>query len=115
MQTDYQLEHNRPDLVFYDKEQQSCKIIDVACPFDTRVKNKTKEKIERYQDLKKEIRRIWKCKAVDVIPVIIGVLDSIHNSMPGWMRKLNMHGLIGKLQQVCILGTSRILRKVLDT
>ena len=33
-------------------------IIDVTCPFDIRVKDKEKEKIESYQDLKRELKRI---------------------------------------------------------
>ncbi|XP_063599498.1 uncharacterized protein LOC134775819 [Penaeus indicus] len=115
VQTDHQLEHNRPDLVFYDKQQQPCQIIDVACPFDTRVENKMKEKVDRYQDLKGEIKRIWKCKQVDIIPVVIGALGTIHRDMPEWLKKLEMHELIVKFQQACILGTARILRKVLNT
>ncbi len=115
VQTDHQLDHNRPDLIFYDKEKQSCQIIDVACPFDTRVKNKMKEKIDKYQDLKREIKRIWKCKEVNIIPVVIGALGTIHRNMPVWMKKLDMYELIGKMQQACILGSARILRKVLDT
>ena len=71
-----------------------------------------KEKIERYQDLKREFKRIL--KEVDVIPVIIGALGTIHRNMPEWMKTLAMHGLIGKQQQVCILGTARILPKELD-
>ena len=53
-------------------EEQTCKIIDLACPFDARVKKKVLEKVERYEDLKREVRRIWKCKEVEVVPVIIG-------------------------------------------
>ncbi|XP_063585459.1 uncharacterized protein LOC134762850 [Penaeus indicus] len=115
VQTDHQLEHHLPDLVFYDKQQQSCQLIDVACPFDTRVENKMKEKIDRYQELKSEIKRIWKCKQVDIIPVVIGAPGTIHRDMPEWMKKLEMHEPIGKIQQACILGTVRILRKGLDT
>ena len=52
-------------------------IIDVACPFDTRVSAKEKEKIDKYQDLKREITRIWKCAEVVVVPVIIWALKSL--------------------------------------
>ena len=115
VQTDKRVEHNRPDLVIYDKEEQACKIIDVACPFDTRVKKKALEKVERYEDLKREVRRIWKCKEVEVVPVIIGALGTVHQSMKGWLRRIDMEGSIGRMQQACILGSARILRKVLDT
>ena len=42
--------------------EPKCLIIDVACLFDIRVKDKEKEKIknsaEHYQDLKQELKRI---------------------------------------------------------
>ena len=55
------------DLQIEDKITRKCFIIDVACPFDTRVSAKEKEKTDKYQDLKREIMRIWKCAEVVVI------------------------------------------------
>ena len=40
IQTDHQIEHNRPDVVVLDKIERSCYVIDIACPFDTRVLEK---------------------------------------------------------------------------
>ena len=37
-------------------------IIDVAVPGDARVELKEKEKIDKYQDLAKELRKLWKVK-----------------------------------------------------
>ena len=53
-----------------DKTERTCLIIDVACPFDMQVKDKEKEKIENYQDLKQELKRIWKLCRVTVVPII---------------------------------------------
>ena len=53
IQTDHHLQHNKPDIVIHKKTNRVCYIIDVACPFDTRVKMKEVNKIERYQDLKR--------------------------------------------------------------
>ena len=52
IQTDKIVEHSRPDIVIFDKSTRSCKIVDVACPFDTRVIMKEKEKVDKYQNLK---------------------------------------------------------------
>ena len=54
IQTDHPIEANRPDIVVLEKTSRKCLLIDTACPFDTRVANKEKEKIEKYQDLRKE-------------------------------------------------------------
>ena len=54
-----------------DKMERKCLIIDVACLFDTRVKDTEKEKINNYQDLKRELKRIWKLRTVTVVPIMI--------------------------------------------
>ena len=40
MQTESKIEHNRPDIVVIEKKSKTCYIIDVACPFDTRIEKK---------------------------------------------------------------------------
>ena len=52
----------RPDVVVLDKIERSCYVIDIACPFDTRVLEKEQEKMEKYQELKREIGKVWSCK-----------------------------------------------------
>ena len=65
---------SRPGIVGFDKENISCKIVNVACPFDTRVAEKEWEKVDKYQNLKYELKRVWNCREVIVIPAVIGPL-----------------------------------------
>ena len=52
-------EARRPDLLIIDKNKKSCQIIDVAIPEDGRVrKKKEDEKVEKYRDLAKEVRKM---------------------------------------------------------
>ena len=53
IQTDHKIEHNRPAIVVIDKKKRNCTIINIACPFDHGVSHKKREKIEKYQDLKR--------------------------------------------------------------
>jgi len=55
-------------------------LIDVAIPGDRNVIKKEAEKILKYQDLIMEIQRMWKVKS-KVIPVIIGVIGTISESL----------------------------------
>ena len=41
-----------------NKGERKCIIIDIAMPGDSRTSDKEREKMEKYQDLKKEIKRI---------------------------------------------------------
>ena len=58
IQTDNKIEHNKADIMVLDKIERKWLIIDAACPSDARVKDKEKEKVENYQDLKRELKRI---------------------------------------------------------
>ena len=62
--------------------------------------------MEKYQDLRKEIKRIWNMRSVIVVPVIVVALRSITKNLHEWLEKL-------LLQKTKLLGTARILRKVL--
>ena len=69
--------------------------------------------MEKYQDLKREIERLWKLKMVEVVPVVIGVLGSVTKEFDGWIEKLGITNNVGVMQKTTLLGTRRILRKVL--
>ena len=75
IQTDHVIEARRPDLVLVDKERIS-KIIDFAVPGDSRIEEKEKGKTEKYQDLGRELQKIWNVK-VKIIPLVVGSLGAI--------------------------------------
>ena len=70
--------------------------------------------METYQDLKKEIRRLWKLENVEIIPVVIGALGSVSAEFDRWIGKLRITCNVGVMQKTALLGTVRILRKVLE-
>ena len=112
IQTDNKIEHNKPDIVILDKIERKFLIIDVACPLDIGVKGKEKEKIENYQYLKRELKRIWKLSRVTVVAVIIGTLGTVSNDIEMWLAEIGVTCRLESLQIACLLGTARILRKV---
>ena len=115
IQTDNKIEHNKPDIVVVDKTERNFLIIDVACPFDIRVKDKEKEEIENYQDLTRELKRIWKLRRITVVPFIIGTLGTVSKDIEKWLAEIGVTCRLESLQRACLMGTARILRKVLDT
>ena len=56
IQTDHVIQACRPDIVAKDKELDHTWIIDIPVPGDARVEDK--EKVEKYQDLEREVRRL---------------------------------------------------------
>ena len=70
--------------------------------------------MEKYQDLKREIRRLWKLKMVEVVPVVIGALGSITKGFDRWIEKLGIPLIVGVMQKTALLETARTLKKVLE-
>ena len=114
IQCDNVIETRRPELILVNKKAKSCVIIDVAIPGDCRIHEKKIKKIEKYQNLKKELKRLWSLKKVEVVPVVMGALGCISKGFSGWMETLGIKLDVGMLQKSVLLGTARILRKVLD-
>ena len=54
-------------MVVVDKKERSCRIIEFAVPGDSRIEEKEKDKIEKYQDLGRELQKIWNVKG-KIIP-----------------------------------------------
>ena len=78
------------------KVKNLCQIIDFACPYDGRVDTKELEKIEHYQDLAREFRKIWNMK-VKFIPLVTGE------------KEIGIQTQITELQKTVLLHTARIL------
>ena len=57
-QCDNVMEARRPDIILIDKKERKGIIIDIAVPANVRVGEKEREKMEKYQDLKREIGRL---------------------------------------------------------
>lgn len=47
-QTEKKLEYNKPDLVVLNKKEKITYIVDIGCPFDTRIKEREKNKNREY-------------------------------------------------------------------
>ena len=115
IQFDHVIEHRKPDIVVVDKKEKSCQIIDIAAPGDLRVHTKEEEKIENYGDLKREVAVLWSLRRVEVIPVVVGALGAVTKRLENWIRRIGLKTKVSHIQKTALLGSARILRKVLET
>ena len=114
IQCDRFIQARRPNIVVVDKKKKEVKLIDIAIPGDSRVKDKEQEKIEKYEQLKEEIARLWNMKRVTVIPVVIGALGCISNCFGSYMEKIGVEVKLQVVQKTTLLGTENFLRKTLS-
>ena len=113
IQTDHVIEAWRPDLVVVDKKERSCRIINFAVPGDSRIEEKEKDKIEKYQELGRELQKIWNVK-VKIIPLVVGSLGAIPKQFGNRLKQIGIAVGTAQVQKTVLLGTARILRKVLE-
>ena len=72
------------------------------------------KKTKKYQNWKRDLKRLWLLKKVEVVPVVVGALGCIRKGFSGWMDTLGIKLNVGMVQKSVLLGTARILRKVLN-
>jgi len=117
IRTDKSIKSQRPDVTVIIKKPRQCLLIDFSIPFDTNVKTKTEEKIEKYGELVFEVKRLWNMEKVEVLPIIVGALGSMwRQHLVTQLKKLGIDKIItiSTLQKEALLGSATILRKTLN-
>ena len=112
IRTDHNIEAKKPHLVIVDKSKKSCHIIDVAIQEDSGVKEKEFEKVEKYENLARELRRMWEVKT-SVVRIVLGALGTVPLWLKGILKGIDVDTSNSLIQKSALLGSARFLRKVL--
>ena len=105
---------NRPDICLRNRKTNTCLLIDISRPADGNIGKKHAEKLAKYSDLRVEISRMWHCRTL-VIPVVLGALGTVHAGIARWLDIIPGHHNLQHVQKTVLLGSTRILRKVMST
>ena len=81
-------------------------------PNDSGIFEKEKEKIEKYQDLRRKMAKLWSIK-MSVVPIVVGALGTVTNNLGKHQKTIGVTATVELLQKAALLRTARILRKVL--
>ena len=84
------INHRRPDIVIHEQKGK-----------------------ENYQDLAREIKRIWKSRT-KVVPVVVGALGSVSKKLAGHLEQLEIKNRTRTMRKSALLGSASTLRKVLE-
>ena len=57
---------------------------------------------------------MWNIRSIKVIPVVVGALGSTSKKLKNYIEEMGFVVSTALLQKTALLGTARILRKVLD-
>ena len=72
------------------------------------------EELAKYSNLQVEISRMWHCRTL-VVPVVLGALGTVHAGIARWLDIIPGHYNLQHLQKTVLLGSTRILRKVMSS
>ena len=113
IQTGHVIEARRPDLAAVDKKDRSCKIFDFAVAGDGKIEEKEKDKIEKYQDLRRKFQKIWNVK-LKIIPFVVGSLGALPKQFGNRLKEIGITTGAAQVEKTVLLGTAGIFRKVLE-
>lgn len=113
IRTDRRIQCRRPDIITIDKEKGEALIVDIAIPEDRNLMTKEREKIDKYQDLRLEIQRLWNVRT-RVIPVVIGAMGAHTDKLSGYLDTIPGTHRKAELIKAALLGSAHILRRILD-
>ena len=100
IKTDHLIPARRPDLVLINKKERTCQLVDFAVPADHRVKLKENEKMDKYLDLARELKKLWNMK-VKVIPIVVGALGTVPKGLEKSLENLEIRGRIEDHPEHC--------------
>ena len=106
--------HCCPDVVVVDRKAKLWTIIDFAVPLDHNIVKKQHVKVETYQKLAAEFRKMHRGIRTKIIPIVVGAFGMIPEGLPGYLKQLGIPDVVGGLQKTALLGTQRILKNVLS-
>ena len=72
-----------------------------------------KDKTEKYEDLRRELQKIWNVK-VKIIQLVVGSLGAIPKQFGNRLKQIGITAGTAQVQKTVLLGTARISRKVLE-
>ena len=98
----------------WDRKAKTAQIIEVTVLNDYGLNRAEREKNNKYQDLKNDLRRTWGLSEIELIPVVVGATGLVKNNL-----KDHLQAIIGKpnpeeVQLTAIKGTIKILKRTLS-
>ena len=107
IQTDHVIDTQRLDLVVVYEKRRTCKIIDFVVPGNSRIEEKEKEKIEKYQYPRRELQKIWNVN-MKIIPLVVRSLGAISKQFGNRLKETGIAAEIGQVHETVLLGMARI-------
>ena len=114
------VEKNRSDLILWDMEDKTCKIIEVTVPLDSNISAAYMQKESKYIQLIQDLSQLYSQHKYEPVTIVIGAMGAVPKSLNRNIEKLSKYiskerrkTLIPRIQKAALLETVKILKTVL--
>ena len=104
----------KPDIVIWDTKSKTAQIVEVTVPNDFGLNRAEREKNNKYQDLKNDLRNTWGLKNIELIPVVVGTTGLVKNNLQQHLKAIIGEPALEEIQLAAIKGTIRLLKRALS-
>ena len=109
------VEHNRPDIVYWNFHEKVCLIIDICVPLDVNVAKEEKEKSDRYVLLASRLQRLYPQYKYEIVPIVIGSTGYVSNNLQKYIEqcgfdKQKAMSIVPMLQRKALRGSLKIVK-----
>ena len=94
--------------------QRICCLVDFTIPTDHRLKIKENKNINKYVDLARELRKLWKMK-VKVIPTDAGAFGTVPKTLEKELEEYKISRRIETIQTSALQRWVKIIKSVLES
>ena len=114
------IEHNKPDMILWNKNDKTCHIIEISVPADRNINKKIKEKNDNYYPLIAELQRVYTEYRYTIVPIIIGALGFIPAQLEKSLIELGFdksetENIIKESQKRALIGSLKIAKTFMKT
>ena len=110
------LKHNKPDILYWNKYENTCFMIDIAVGLDVNITKNVNLKHGNYMQLSSELKQLYPNFSFEIVPFVLGATGLVTSDLRKNIEKpgiVNINDTLAKCQQMALLGTMKIVKLVM--
>ena len=110
------LKQNKPDILYWNKHDNTCFIINIAAGLDVNIRKNVNLKYDNYMQFSSELKRLYPNFSFEIVPIVSGTTGLVTSDLRKNVEKLgivNINDTLAKCQQMVLLGTMKIVKSVI--
>ena len=113
------VEHNKPDIVVWEKDNKLCKIVDICVPLDENVHTQEKRKKALYVQLAVALARMYPNYQYEIVSIVLGATGLVTEALVTNLKELkftdkSIKFVILRMQRKALIGSMRIMKSAMS-